>query len=719
MKLVTDNLPPSLTSGNLSPVSIGISDNAEDQLMILNVLSNTLYTDKVAAVLREYGCNAFDANVEAGKGDQPIEVTLPNKLEPSVRIRDFGYGMNEQQIADVFCKLGRSTKRNSNAFTGMLGIGSKAGFAYGDSFMVTSWADGKKIVYNAFRDQGAPRLAKMLETASDAPDGIEVKVPVRVADIQEFVTKAERIFRYFKVQPIIHGAKIDFRQRDARFEGTGWRYTGNGASFAIMGNVGYDLTLSGMGLDQYSGGTEAALIQAGVELIFEIGELEIAANREGLQYRDITKKAVKTRLQTVVGEIADVFKKQIAGAPTLWDAHKAYHEAFEKTGASDVRRLRDLVDGKIVWSGVKIRGSRFEIGNVEKDPEVNVWMAERHAYYSRTHKQPNPSSCMAHDNTVLVINDLPSKKNSPTRVKGFFEQNKTATQLVIFTFHSPAAQARYWKARGLEGAPTVKMSTLPQSLAAQKQSTGGNSAHRSKHSASVFVLDETMIVGRSDARSLAWNRVDVDLKKDGGSYVRLSQFYVLKPNGVQETPNEFRQKVVAMRKAGLITGPVYGLKHDKVAKVTANKWTQWERLEETVEKNLDAAIAKGNAPQELADYLYVHNHNSQLNEAGFQKLRLPSGTPLHTLFTEMHRMRNPKTSKELRDLIDSETAEPWVVTPKIPKPSVDLDALEKDVRDSYPMVGLLVNTAGRHATSVLAEKSMNVIADYIRLVESV
>ena len=40
-------------------------------------LSSKLYSDPVRAVIRELGCNAYDAHVAVGKKDVPFEVFLP------------------------------------------------------------------------------------------------------------------------------------------------------------------------------------------------------------------------------------------------------------------------------------------------------------------------------------------------------------------------------------------------------------------------------------------------------------------------------------------------------------------------------------------------------------------------------------------------------------------------------------------------------------------
>lgn len=43
----------------------------------VHILRSTLYSDKIAAVVREYSANAWDAHREVGKADVPIQVTLP------------------------------------------------------------------------------------------------------------------------------------------------------------------------------------------------------------------------------------------------------------------------------------------------------------------------------------------------------------------------------------------------------------------------------------------------------------------------------------------------------------------------------------------------------------------------------------------------------------------------------------------------------------------
>ena len=95
------------SSGIQNSVKFGIK--ASGLAHIFNVLRNQLYSDKILAVVREYSTNAVDAHIEAGKPDLPIEVTMPNRLNPFLKVRDFGPALTDEEIADIYAFYGEST----------------------------------------------------------------------------------------------------------------------------------------------------------------------------------------------------------------------------------------------------------------------------------------------------------------------------------------------------------------------------------------------------------------------------------------------------------------------------------------------------------------------------------------------------------------------------------------------------------------------------------
>ena len=258
MRLQTKNPNSVKTSGIQKTVSFGIKGQ-EGLAHIFSVLRNQLYSDKVLAVVREYTCNAVDANVEAGKSDLPIEVTLPNALNPTFKVRDFGPALSDKDIDEVYAFYGESTKRNSNNQIGQLGLGSKSAFAYGDNFVINSFIDGEKHSYNAFIDPTQiGQIAKLSVEPTKEPSGIEIVIPVREDDHTEFVEKAKILFKHFKVRPIIHGVEqFEYEDSELLFSGDNWewynvKHTGYGNHYgdavAVMGNIAYPIDESALNL---------------------------------------------------------------------------------------------------------------------------------------------------------------------------------------------------------------------------------------------------------------------------------------------------------------------------------------------------------------------------------------------------------------------------------------------------------------------------------------
>lgn len=671
MKITEDKSTVLSNAGTAVNIEIGASRDA--QVMIMNVLTNTLYTDKISAVWREYGCNGADANIEAGR-EVPIEITLPTKLRAEAVIRDFGRGMSERRMLDVYCKLGESTKRDNNDETGMIGIGAKVGFAYGEMFTVTTFNGGQKAIYQFFKEKGMPKMMPMGQESSDEPEGTEIRVPVRAEHIHEFTEKAERVFRYFRIPPVVHGSAIEYDRGHPVFKGNYWRLTGRSA-VAVMGNVGYHVDKNTLGLDY--GDTVRHLLDIGVELDFEIGELEISANREGLQYKDETRARIIAKARRVVGELADVFKAQIAGAKCLWDAKQAYADAFEKIGDVDKQTLRSVIDAKVSWNGKPLDSGRFNVDT--EDADVSIVSFTKQTYGRRKIWRDTCDSVYPHKSLTLVLNDLPKLNIPPSRIKGHFANDAGASCVVVFTFKTKKARDKFWKEKEMEGAPFVSLSSLTPLLAVG----GGSGTSNRKHSGHAFSLDETVTdsIYRNKNRSTWWTPEVVDLQ-GSGVYVGIDKFKVSNME-----PDCFLSKVRDLRKVGLVKGKVYGFKHN--AKI-GKKWVLLA----------DSLKGQTQASQAMADYLAAKRHDAFL----FPTPSLPEcvAKEYATAYAKMISLR-----MKLFDFLDDNGAAPWAKLPILPDASVDLAAMKDKVFERYPLLRWVMNS----------KNALTAIAEYVKMVE--
>lgn len=161
---------------------------------IMDVLTN-LYEDSELAVIREYSTNARDAHVEAGN-PAPIEVTLPSTLSPYLVIRDYGNGLDGDDIENIYSRYGASTKRDTNEQVGSLGLGCKSAWTYTDQFTVQGIKNGKCIQVAISRDEdGSGSFTVVSEYDTDEASGVEITVPVRTYN--SFERKAAEFFQYW------------------------------------------------------------------------------------------------------------------------------------------------------------------------------------------------------------------------------------------------------------------------------------------------------------------------------------------------------------------------------------------------------------------------------------------------------------------------------------------------------------------------------------------
>ena len=304
------------SSGAMASADFGISlDNVAH---IMGILRSTLYTRKALAVLREYGANAWDEHREAGIPDKPIKVQLPSHMRPTLKIRDFGRGLSEDQVLNLYTKYGLSTKRDSNTGTGMLGIGCKAGFAYADQFTISSWHGGAKSVYVAVLDKSNKgRMDKIHEEPCGDETGVEIQVAIRPNDVDEFIREARDLFPYFRPQPVINlnlptppkGMASGFVLESDR---NGW--------IAVMGCIPYKLDINQMKDQLVAEGVWECLSNLSGGVYVPIGTVEFSASREELQYTEVTIKAISAALKTLVDEyVEDAMKALKAEDLRDWD----------------------------------------------------------------------------------------------------------------------------------------------------------------------------------------------------------------------------------------------------------------------------------------------------------------------------------------------------------------------------------------------------------------
>lgn len=484
------------TVGNFESVEFAVQRHNMRHLM--SILRDQLYSDKTLAPIREYSCNAYDANVENGKKDVPIKVTLPTTLFPEFKVRDYGKGISYEDMKNIFCSYGESTKRNSNEFIGQLGIGSKSGFAYGDNFLVTSYMDGKKITYNCVLDKsGVGALLHLTTEDTNEDPGVEITIPVKKNDLINFKLKSLNFFKYWNVYPNIVGiSEEELNQSkssaDPMLNGDGWEIypvtqSTYGAAFVVMGNISYPLTWD-LVYDYNSRYNNTSftpffnfLKNSIVVLRMDIGSIEMAPSREALQYTEKTIGSIRTKVDNIIKIMRNSIQQKIAGAKSIWDARRIYGNIFgyinDEGNASAQRTYRQLescFENTLVWNNITIKSASFHdlhmydanLGKLQYPQRViNQSFNSFHISAKgimKHYKISYTANVLKCDPThIIVINDISNKKTiNKTAIRYYLDNHKTVKVIYYLNFNTVAAKDSWFKELHFDTVPLVNMSDI-------------------------------------------------------------------------------------------------------------------------------------------------------------------------------------------------------------------------------------------------------------------
>jgi len=435
MKL-TEQRPNLETSGNLKEQFFSI----QDQGMIFDILRNKMYSDPILAICREISCNARDAHIEVGKNNVPIEITLPNGLEPFYKIKDWGPGISPDRMSNIFIKYTASTKRNDNLQTGGFGLGAKTPFSYSDTFTITTVHNKIKYNYACFIDETkVGKLILMGDESVEEENSTEIVIPIKRDDFNKFVIATEQSTRHWKIKPIIKGTNLAWTQYNFSLEGTGWKI---GATKSVNSSYSYNdpvkyergvkILVEGV---EYNVSMEALRKFTSTKIIdackgylflyFNIGELTLSANRESIYIDKSTEDKITKRLDVVTSEIIKVVNNKISSFSSYHEANKYFYTELKST----FNNLNFL--GDLNWNNIKLYG-----------PDIDVYSAAivTEFFKTRTRRGKDPdkirfkskaSHILRLDPEIsLFYNDLKIENLTYKHVKQAFEDGAKVVQVM-------------------------------------------------------------------------------------------------------------------------------------------------------------------------------------------------------------------------------------------------------------------------------------------------
>lgn len=328
-----------------------------DPIIIFTLLTQ-LYNDLTRIIVQEYIANARDAHREIGKGDVPIDITLPNSMSDELVIRDYGLGISPDRMQNVFVHLGASTKRGDNVMTGGFGIGAKSAFCYVDSFAVDTFIDGTKRSYIFIKsgELGAPEMKFISSEETTEANGTAITINIMGSDIRAVCMNVYKLTQFWDVRPNIVNDATFYGQKYVDYNeiarGKNWMYLANGReTCVVLDGIPYRFDYNAC----YSGSDDDAKYKeifsnGSFYFVFNTGEVSISPNREGLAYNNATITTIRRVVDESLIEIEDKITTHIASINNFVDAYKAMdkYSYFKKILAN------------IRWNGLDLKSIQID-----------------------------------------------------------------------------------------------------------------------------------------------------------------------------------------------------------------------------------------------------------------------------------------------------------------------------------------------------------------------
>jgi hypothetical protein len=535
------------------------------------ILSSGLYSNKPKAVLRELATNCWDSHVAAGCPERPFQVHLPNQLEPWLSLRDFGKSLTDKEIREVYTSYFFSDKTNTDEMCGCMGLGSKSPFSYTDNFTVTTWKDGVKRVYTAFINEvGCPSIAHLGEEESTEENGLEVSFAVEPKDFQSFRYEAEQVYRWFTVKPDVVGQEVKLDRPKPDYESDTWElYRDNSiGAFLLMGNVAYPLNF-------YSANAYNPLLnRISIVVKCNIGEAEMTASRESLEYTDLTNNTLKKAVEDALKHWESLVKAELDGQPTLWDATIFY--------TKNKLWLKNATWKNIVLTEDITLPSPVKVDTCKYSYKTKVKYRHEETLYS---VQPS-------DNIRFIINDLP--RGTKLRVQQYINtirQNGNPMAIVL----KFATQAEQDDLLGLLEVPAIqiiKASILPKVVRPKAKNCGKKLVYP--------------FCPNGHNNKTYWENPQELKNITGGVYVELDMWSI----NDNWSPSKLSILIDNLKKCGYDPGQVYGLRKGSLKKIKGNP--NWK----SIVQFMNECIAKHSHEED-----YIVNHDNYLQYLSLVDLR--------------------------------------------------------------------------------------------------
>ena len=276
------------------------SIDSSNSAKLFRILSG-LYSDIRSSIIREYVSNALDSTVKSGT-NEPILVDIQ---EDKLTIQDFGTGLSEEEMFEIYINFLTSTKETDNSAIGCMGLGSKCALNYQDSFSIISTKDGLTTHYLYFKNEnGLPELNKLIQVETTESNGVKIVIDIKSCDSDYFYEAVGKQLFYF---PNVYLTGYSSNYND-KFNSRS--YTDYGDFYIKKENGGLNVTMGGVIYELNSNLLIPNTLRyfQGMSIKFDIGEITPTPSRESIDYTSSNIKKINDKISLIEKKLIELFK---------------------------------------------------------------------------------------------------------------------------------------------------------------------------------------------------------------------------------------------------------------------------------------------------------------------------------------------------------------------------------------------------------------------------
>lgn len=303
--------------GDVQENRVGIDKSNLD--FITTLLTSNLYSKPLESFLRETVANAYDSHIEAGTNEHILLLIEDSGYSTyTISIRDYGTGVSPERFEQIYKNIGSSTKRESNDYIGMFGIGRFSCLSCADVANITSYYNGRKYSYVMYKNGGGINIDRISETEGDFKNGLEVSIKKYVFRTQEFEEAINALCLFDKLYVSYKGSNGSLKDYVSKFN---TRSLTDFKTFSKCSLLSPYQNYYRVGNVLYSANNDAnndLNTENGLIISLPIGTVDITPNREALQYTDYTIRTIKQRTTAVRQELQDMVNADLNGDMSLY-----------------------------------------------------------------------------------------------------------------------------------------------------------------------------------------------------------------------------------------------------------------------------------------------------------------------------------------------------------------------------------------------------------------